>query len=126
MIRDPKNDFFQSIDDMIRSVEEYKTYPDVTTGDPRVIGMEGAIGRFDALQDHVLSMHSRVGAQSNTLEQAKARVEVLDAAAQTLRSSVIDTDLAEASLQLQQLSVNYQALLSTVGKVSQLSLINYL
>lgn len=125
-IRDPKNDFFKSIDDMIRSVEEYKTQPDANFGDPRVIGMENAIGRFDALQDHILSMHSRVGAQSNTLEQAKNRIETLDIATKTLRSNVIDTDLAEASLQLQQLTVNYQALLSTVGRVSQLSLVNFL
>ena len=125
-VRDPKNDFFKSIDDMIRSVEEYKTQPDANFGDPRVIGMENAIGRFDALQDHILSMHSRVGAQSNTLEQAKNRIETLDIATKTLRSNVIDTDLAEASLQLQQLTVNYQALLSTVGRVSQLSLVNFL
>ena len=44
----------------------------------------------------------------------------------TLRSSVIDTDLAEASLELTQLSLNYEAMLSTVGKISKLSLVNYL
>jgi len=34
--------------------------------------------------------------------------------------------LAEASLKLTQLSLNYEAMLSTVGKVSKLSLVNYL
>jgi flagellar hook-associated protein 3 FlgL len=44
----------------------------------------------------------------------------------TLRSSTVDTDLAEASLKLAQLDLNYQAMLSTVAKVSKLSLVNYL
>jgi len=44
----------------------------------------------------------------------------------SLHSSVVDTDLAESSLKLAQLRLNYQAMLSTVSKVSQLSLVNYL
>ncbi|MDH4943953.1 flagellar biosynthesis protein FlgL [Sulfurimonas sp. C5] len=125
-VTDPKNDFFKSIDAMIRSVEEYKNNPNASVGSERVIGMQNAIARMDALQDHILSMHSRVGAQSNTLDQSLQRVTILDVTTKTLRSSVIDTDLAEASLTLQQLTTNYQAMLSTIGKVSQLSLVNYL
>ncbi|WP_304543823.1 flagellar biosynthesis protein FlgL [Sulfurimonas microaerophilic] len=124
-VRDPKNDFFKSLDEMIQSVEEYKINPDATTGTERNLGMENSIARMDALQDHFFSMHARVGAQSNTLDQSLQRAQVLDVTTQTLRSSVIDTDLAEASLRLQQLTINYQAMLSTVGKVSELSLVNY-
>ncbi|QOP41319.1 flagellar biosynthesis protein FlgL [Sulfurimonas marina] len=125
-IKDPKNDFFKSLDEMIRSVEEYKVFPDAETGTERSLGMENAIARMDALQDHFFSMHARVGAQSNTLDQSLQRVQILDVTTQTLRSSVIDTDIAEASLKLQQLTINYQAMLSTVGKVSDLSLVNYI
>ncbi|WP_428737885.1 flagellar hook-associated protein FlgL [Sulfurimonas sp.] len=125
-VRDPKNDFFKSLDEMITAVEEYKNFPDASTGSQRAIGMQSAIARIDDLQDHISSMHAKVGAQSNTLQQSLERVETLDIATQSLRSSVVDTDMAEASLTLQQLTVNYQAMLSTVGKVSQLSLVNYL
>lgn len=125
-VRDPKNDFFKSLDEMIRSVEEYKNYPDATTGTQRVMGMQSSIARIDDLQDHILSMHAKVGAQSNTLNQSLQRVETLNITTKSLRSSIVDTDLAEASLTLQQLTVNYQAMLSTVGRVSQLSLVNYL
>ena len=124
--KDPKNDFFKSIDEMIESVQEYKNYPDVSSGKKRTLGMQHSITRMDALQDHVFSMHAKVGAQSNTLEQTLQRVETLEITTKSLRSSIIDTDLAEASLTLQQLTVNYQALLSTIGKVSQLSLVNYI
>jgi flagellar hook-associated protein 3 FlgL len=111
---------------MIRSVEEYKNHPDAQSYSQRTLGIENSIARLDDLQNHVQRMHSQVGAQSNTLQDSLQRVSTLETSTMTLRSSVVDTDLAEASLRLQQLSVNYQAMLSTVGRISQLSLVNYL
>jgi len=125
-IKDPKTDFFKSIDEMISAVEEHKLYPDSSSGDGRNIGIEYAISKMDDLQDHVFRMHSKVGAQSNSLDTSLQRTELLETSTVSLRSSIVDTDLAEASLRLQQLTVNYQAMLSTVGRVSQLSLVNYL
>jgi flagellar hook-associated protein 3 FlgL len=125
-IRDPKTDFFKSIHEMIQSVVDYKEYPDASTGDKRGVGMENSIQMMDDLFEHVNRSHSIVGAQSNSLTRAMDRTDLLEISTMTLRSSTIDTDLAEASLNLTQLTLNYQAMLSTVGKVSQLSLVNYL
>jgi len=124
-IRDPKTDFFKAIDEMIIAVEDHKLYPDSSSGDIRGVGIENAIGKMDDLQDHVSRMHAKVGANSNTLNNSLERTELLEVSTMTLRSSVIDTDLAESSLKLQQLTLNYEAMLSTVGKISQLSLVNY-
>lgn len=125
-VRDPKTDFFKTIDEMIIAVENYKNYPDDTSGDIRNAGIQNAIAMMDDLQDHVSRSHSIVGANSNTLTNSLERTELLEISTMTLRSSVIDTDLAEASLELTQLTLNYEAMLSTVGRVSQLSLVNYL
>jgi len=125
-IRDPKTDFFKTIDEMIKAVEEHKEYPDSESGNPRTVGIENAIQKMDDIQAHVSRMHSKVGAHSNRLTKSLERTQMLEISTMTLRSSVIDTDLAEASLRLQQLNLNYQAMLSTVGKVSQLSLVNYI
>lgn len=125
-IRDPKTDFFKTIDAMITSVENYNLYPDHTVGDQRVVGIESAITMMDDLQDHILSSHAKVGANSNSLTSSIERTEILKLSTATLRSQVIDTDLAEASLTLTQLTLNYEAMLSTVGRVSKLSLVNYL
>ena len=125
-IRDPKTDFFAAIDNIITSVEEYKEYPDASNGGERVVGIQNAVQMVDDLLDHVGRSHSVVGAQSNTLTKALERTEILKISTATLRSSVIDTDLAEASLELTQLTLNYEAMLSTVGRVSKLSLVNYL
>ncbi len=125
-IRDPKTDFFKSLDEMITAVENHNLYPDSTSSDSRNVGIENAISMMDDLQDHVFRSHSYVGAQSNSLSRSIERTELLEISTKTLRSSVIDTDLAEASLTLTQLNLNYEAMLSTVGKTSKLSLVNYL
>jgi flagellar hook-associated protein 3 FlgL len=125
-IRDPKTDFFKSIDDMIKAVESHNINPDSNSIVKRNVGIENAITKMDDLQNHVSRMHAKVGAQSNTLTNSLNRTILLETSTKTLRSSVIDTDMAEAALKLQQLTLNYQAMLSTVGKVSKLSLVNYL
>ncbi|MCD4667864.1 MAG: flagellar biosynthesis protein FlgL [Sulfurimonas sp.] len=125
-IRDPKTDFFKTIDEMIKSVENHILYPDDALGDKRSVGIENAITMMDDLQEHVTRSHAQVGANSNALTASLARTSILEISTQTLRSSVIDTDIAEASLTLTQLNLNYEAMLSTVGKISKLSLVNYL
>jgi len=125
-VRDPKTDFFDVIDQMITSVENYSLYPDSTSANMRNIGIENAIAMMDDLSDHVLRAHAQSGAQSTSLTSSIERTSILEIGTMTLRSSVIDTDLAEASLNLSQLTVNYESMLSTVGKVSRLNLVNYL
>ncbi|QSZ41817.1 flagellar biosynthesis protein FlgL [Sulfurimonas aquatica] len=125
-VRDPKTDFFKTMDDIIKSVENYKLNPDSSTGEKRSVGMQEAISMMDDLQDHMFRTQSIAGAQSNRLTNSLERSELLEVSTITLRSEVLDTDLAEAALTLQQLTLNYQAMLSTVGKVSQISLINYI
>lgn len=125
-IRDAKTDFFTTISEAIKSVEEHKTYPDASSGTIRNLGMENSIATINDLQKHVFKIQSVAGAQSNRLTTSIENTEILELSAVMLRSEVIDTDLAEAALRLQQLTLNQQAMLSTVGKVSQLSLVNYL
>ncbi|MDF1876881.1 flagellar biosynthesis protein FlgL [Sulfurimonas sp. SAG-AH-194-L11] len=125
-IRDPKTDFFTAINEMIEAVESFSNNPDADANVKRNVGIQNAITMMDDLQDHTFRIQSVVGAQSNTLSNSVERIGILEISTMSLRSSVIDTDLAEASLKLSQLTLNYQAMLSTVGKVSQLSLVNYL
>ena len=125
-VRDPKTDFFKTLNEVITSVENYKQYPDTSSGDVRNIGIQNALSMVEDLQDHITGAHSYVGAQANALSNSLERASLLELSTMTLRSSIIDTDLAEASLTLTQLSLNYEAMLSTVGKISKLSLVNYL
>jgi len=125
-IRDAKTDFFSTFNKIIKSVENHKLYPDANSGDIRSVGAENAIAMLDDLKNHVGRSHSLVGSQSNALQNSLERTQLLEISTMTLRSETLDTDLAEASMNLAQLNLNYQAMLSTVGKISKLSLVNYL
>lgn len=126
-IRDTKTDFFARIDEAIAAVKEYKYRADGNSDlDKRNGGIQNAIEMIDDLSSHVGNIHSTVGVISQTLETSRNRTELLIVSTQTLRSETIDTDLADASLKLNQLTLNYQAMLSTVSRVSKLSLVNYL
>lgn len=126
-IRDPKTDFFSQIEEMIRSVEEGKKRADGTdSADPRNLGIQNSIQMIDDLSDHVSRLQTEVGSYSQVLQASSDRTDMLIISTKTLQSDVIDTDIAEATLRMQQLSINYQAMLSSISKVSQLSLVNYL
>ncbi len=125
-VRDPKTDFFGVIDEAIFAVKEARGYPDGNADNPRNNGISNALSMLDDLLDHTIRMQTESGAHSNTLTNAQERTQMLLVSTQTLRSEVIDTDIAEAYLRLEQLKLNQQATLSTVSKISQLSLVNYL
>jgi flagellar hook-associated protein 3 FlgL len=126
-IADAKNNFFAQIEQMISSVEQGKKRPDGTDSfDPRNVGVQNAIHMMDDLSDHVSRMQTQAGSYSQVLDMSVNRTDLLIVTSKTLRSDVIDTDIAEATLRMQQLSLNYQALLSNISKVSKLSLVNYL
>lgn len=126
-VADAKNNFFTQIEQMISSVEQGKKRPDGTAPlDPRNIGVQNSIRMLDDLSDHVSRIQTQVGSYSQVLDMSVNRTDLLIVTTKTLRSDVIDTDIAEATLKMQQLSLNYQALLSNISKVSKLSLVNYL
>ena len=125
-ISDPKTDFFKQIDDLITSVELGRINADGNSGDPRNLGVENSIQVIDDLLNHLGNQHAVAGTQSQTLERTVERTQLLLLTTQTLRSETLDVDIAEASLELKQLELNYQAMLSTVSRISQLSLVNYI
>lgn len=126
-IRDPKKDLFAEIDQMIQSVINGNMRPDGNDArDPRNIGMQNSIQMLDDLTDHVSRLQAESGSHSQVLQSSSDRSSLLIVNTKMLRSDVLDTDIAEATLRMQQLSLNYQAMLSSISKVSKLSLVNYL
>ena len=125
-ISDPKTDFFKQIDEAITAIELGRYRADGDNVNPRNVGIQNAIQALDDLNNHIFNQHSIAGVQSQTLQRTSDRTDMLIITTQTLRSNTLDVDIAEASLELQQLTLNYQAMLSTVSRISQLSLVNYL
>jgi flagellar hook-associated protein 3 FlgL len=126
-IRDPKNNLFTQIDQMIKAVEEGNKHANSSNNnDPRNLGVQNSIQMIDDMIEHVSRLQAQAGSNSQVLDSTVNRSDLLIVSTKTLRSDVIDTDIAESTLKMQQLSLNYQALLSNISKVSKLSLVNYL
>jgi len=125
-IDEAKVDIFHQLDDIIQSVREGKMRADGDSYDPRNTGIESGIELIDHIFDHVNKLHTKIGAISKSLEYTQQRNETLVTHVETLKSDVIDVDMAEASMKLQKLQLNYQAMLATISKVNGLSLVNYM
>lgn len=83
----------------------------------------------DALQidlSRITDVRSEVGARTNRIETAQSVAADQQLAMTNSLSEVEDTDLAEATVNLQMQEVAYQAALAATGRVIQPSLLDYL
>jgi flagellar hook-associated protein 3 FlgL len=125
-IKSSQIDFFKDLDEIIQNVREGKVDINTQTGDPRHRGIQSAIDSLDQFSSHFSAQQSKLGAMSRNLELESDKAATMELNIKTLKSEVADVDLAATILKLNQITLNYQAMLSTSSKVSSLSLLNYL
>lgn len=125
-IDNPKIDFFKDLDSIIDAVRNGMLDIDSNSSDPTNPGLQNAISKLDGLSSHFSKAHTRIGAMSNNLQLANDRASTLELNVNQLKSQVADVDLSEAIIQYEQVSLNYQAMMSTIAKVNSLTLLNYL
>lgn len=125
-VDDPYVSFFEQLQMAIDAVDTGKTRASDDGSDPRNIGIQNAITAIDHVLDHLIRKHTDVGATSNEFQLTHDRAESLKINVKTVKSEVLDTDIAEAYLELNQRMVSYQAMMSTVSKINGMSLVNYL
>jgi len=125
-IDSPQTNFFDTLQKAIEAVENGKNFADASSNNPRNYGIQGALEAIEHVMDRVRRSHAKIGAVSNEFDMTIQRVDMLKINVQTLQSENIDTDLGEASMRLNTLNVSYQALLASIAKVNNLTLLNYL
>jgi len=125
-IDEPNIDMFKDIDKMIKAVREGKFSMDSSLSDKRNPGIENSIRRIEHIRDHVAKMHTKIGSLSNALDDAYQRSDMLHIQVTTLQSDIADADMGEILAKYNQISVSFQALLSTISKTNSISLLNYL
>jgi flagellar hook-associated protein 3 FlgL len=123
---DPHLDIFHQMDEMIEAVRNGMTRANGENEiNVRNRGIQNSIALLDHIYSHITEVHTKVGAQSKMLEYSIERSEVLLINVQTTKSQILDTDFGEASMRFKQLELNYQAVLATIGKINNLSMVNY-
>ncbi len=119
-------DFFKDIDKVIQSVKEGKIDINNQSTNPRDIGIEDTLNTLDKFLSHFEKNQSKLGTYSKNLELENQKALTLQTNVKTLQSEVEDIDLADTIVKLNQLTLNYQAMLSSITKVNSLSLLSYL
>jgi flagellar hook-associated protein 3 FlgL len=125
-VDEPQVDFFDTLQKAIDAVADGNNYADSNATDPRNSGIQGAIEAIDHVTDHVRRSHAKIGAVSNEFGLTIERTDMLTLNVQQLQSDNIDTDIGEASMKLNSLQTSYQALLASIAKVNNLTLLNYM
>jgi len=119
-------DLFDQMDTAIEAVRTGTYRADADGAAARNMGIQNTIAMVDHMLDHVIRTQTENGSNSEALQGSLDRSEIMLLNVKTLKSSVIDTDIGEATLRLNKATLSYQALLSTIGKIQQLSLVNYI
>lgn len=122
----PSVDIFDDLDKMIGAVRLGQYRADADRNDPRNSGIQGAIERLDHIADHVSKVHTKMGAISNTLKETNERASIMEVNVKSVKSDLVDTDYGKTYMEMMQKMMSYQAMLQSVAKINQLSLLNYM
>ncbi|GLR63321.1 flagellar hook-associated protein FlgL [Marinospirillum insulare] len=96
-------------------------------GDPvNKEAIRSAIQNIDVAFEQVAQTRSQIGARQNTLEAVKNNNLDFEAFAEKSISELEDLDYADAAVRLEQSMLSYQAGMQVTGKISGLSLFNYI
>ena len=125
-IDSPSVDIFDDLDRMIEAVRSGQYRADSEGEHPRNSGIQGAIERIDHIADHVSKIHTKVGAQSAALTDTNTRASVMEVNVKTVKADITNADYGETYMNLMQKMMSYQAMLQSVAKINQLSLLNYM
>ena len=126
IIDEPHVDLIKDLDSMIEAVLKGYKRADATSEDPRNTGTQGALARLDHLSEHIIKQRTIIGADAKAVETTRSRAELLQINVKSVKSEVIDIDLAAVLTNLMQTQMNYQAALKATTTMSQLSLLNYM
>ena len=125
-IDSPSVDIFDDLDRMIEAVRSGQYRADSESEHPRNSGIQGAIERLDHIADHVNKIRTKVGNQTNTLIQTNTQASVMEVNVKTVKADITNADHVETYMNLMQKMMSYQAMLQSVAKINQLSLLNYM
>lgn len=94
--------------------------------DNNVTTIQSSLDGLDQALDHLSNQTADMGARTNRLETRQGILASLAVDFQEQLSKLEDADIADLSIQLNQVQLAYQAVLLSTARVGQLSLTNYM
>lgn len=115
-----------SVFETIRGVVADLRQPESVNRADLIERMQARLGELDRSQDDLLVGLGRLGATSQRIDVAAARLADLEATVQGLISNVEDADYAEVALDLQRAEQTLQLAQATGARIMQQTLLNFL
>ncbi len=94
--------------------------------DNNLTDIQSSLDGLDQALDHLNNQTADIGARTNRLETRQGILDSLAVDFQEQLSKLEDADMADLSIQLNQVQLAYQAVLMSTARVGQLSLTNYM
>ncbi|TQR33083.1 flagellin biosynthesis protein FlgL [Campylobacter sp. MIT 99-7217] len=126
IIDEPHVDMIKDLDLMIEAVLAGDKRANADGKDPRNTGMQGALARIDHLSEHIIKQRTQLGASASNIEETNKRAMLIQVNVKSIKSEVMDIDLAATITEMMQVQTSYQAALKASTMLSQLSLLNYM
>lgn len=124
-----KLNFFESLDKAITAVQDgiYRPdeFPNSFNKNMRNIGIQNSLQAIEDLDKHLGQMIALNGSYGKSFENFITKNEVLKTQVQSLRGENIGADVAEAYNKFQNIKANYDAALSSAGKINKMSILDY-
>lgn len=98
---------------------------DIRDGNLDEVSKDG-LESLDKTIDSVINIRTELGAKSKIVEATLERVKTLDLETTAAYSDLMGVDIAEKSIEAAGVELSYQASLSVVGKLYDMSLLNYM
>lgn len=125
-----KLDFFASLDKAISAVQDgiYRPdeFPNSFNKSMRNIGVQNSLQVIEDLDKHLEQIVALNGSYGKSFENFITKNEVLRTQVQSLRGENIGADVAEAYNKFQNIKANYDAALSSAGKINKMSILDYI
>lgn len=111
------NNLFDVIDEFVG----FMNAPTLTTDTTDI-----SIPRLDAFRDSILNLRTEIGGKINRLDMSKTRLSEIGQNLETLLENTEATDVAAASLRLNQTEATFRAALSVGARALPMSLVDFL
>lgn len=122
-----KHNFFNDLDNMINALRGLKSDGSATSGDTETleligIGVENADEAFNGAN----LGHAKLGGRNQVFEISLERIQSKMTQLNVLQQDVSSADYGKVSIEAKALELTYTAMYSTINKMNQLSLVNFL
>lgn len=125
-IFDVKNNLFDDLDEIIAALNGEDINGNPISEDVANTILSSNLEKIDKAYSQVNQAHAKVGTRNNTINNYEDRINAKLTNLNVYYEENATADLTKLAVEAQSLELTYQTLYSTIGKVNELSLVNYI